>query len=429
MLRKTFLVVLLLFIIFIGWWVYHSIPDRYDPDRLFEDIQDDLMTQFIIAQDSSIIELPVGHFIFNRSLALEGVNHVTIRGKGIDKTVLSFKDQKEGAEGIRISNSSNITLEDFTVEDAVGDNIKVMDTDGITFRRVKAAWTGPITTENGSYGLYPVICTNVLIEECEAMGSSDAGIYVGQSEKVVIRNNKAYQNVAGIESENSDDVLIYGNEAYDNTGGILVFNLPGLTRYGKNIKVYDNTVTSNNRKNFGMQGAIVSNIPGGTGMLVLATNDVEIYNNTISDHRTLGIGVISYNLVEAMEEDIDADPVNAYGGVRSVTDFRNDLNYDPFPGQIHLHDNVYENAAWIPNITSDFGKLFLFKRGFGIPDVVLDGFKSPDYIKDGKLNPYYKICVDERDIKFLALDAENDFRELSEDITDYLCTEALSSAY
>jgi len=115
---------------------------------------------------------------------------------------LSFKDQKDGAEGLRISNCTNITLEDFTIEDAVGDNIKVMDTDGITFRRIKAAWTGPITTENGSYGLYPVICKNVLIEECEAMGSSDAGIYVGQSEKVIIRNNKAYQNVAGIEIEN-----------------------------------------------------------------------------------------------------------------------------------------------------------------------------------------------------------------------------------
>lgn len=429
MIKKTLIVLVALTILVIGWWVFNSIPDRYDPERNFQDMQDELLTQFIIAQDSSVIELPAGHFLFSRSLALEGVHHVTIRGKGIDQTVLSFKGQTDGAEGIRISNSSNITLEDFTVEDAVGDNIKVMDTDGITFRRVKAAWTGPIKTENGSYGLYPVICKNVLIEDCEAMGSSDAGIYVGQSEKVVIRNNKAYQNVAGIESENSDDVLIYGNRAYDNTGGILVFNLPGLTRYGKNIKVYDNTVTSNNRKNFGIKGAIVSNIPGGTGILVLATNDVEIYGNTISDHNTLGLGIISYNLVAAMEKDIGADPVNAYGGVRTVTDYRNDKNYDPYPGQIYLHDNAYSNTSWIPNISTDFGKLFLTKRGFGIPDVVYDGIKSPEYMKNGDINPYYKICVDEKDIKFLAMDAGNDFKGLTEDITDYICTDPLSSVY
>ncbi len=427
--RKSLLILLILSMILLIWYGINSIPDRYDPNRNYEDIQDELLTQFIIAKDSSIIELPAGHYKFTRSLALEGVNNVTIRGKGIDKTILSFKDQSEGAEGIRISNSYNVVLEDFTVEDAVGDNIKVMDTDGITFRRVKAAWTGPITSENGSYGLYPVICKNVLIEECEAMGSSDAGIYVGQSEEVVIRNNKAYQNVAGIESENSDDVLIYGNEAYDNTGGILVFNLPGLTRYGKNIKVYDNKVYSNNRKNFGIKGAIVSNIPGGTGLLILATNDVEVYNNNIDGHKTFGAAIISYNLVDAMEDDINADPVNAYGGVRTVTDFRNDKNYDPYPGQIYFHDNIYNNGALIPNLSSDFGRLFFFKRGFGIPDVVIDGFKSPKYFLDGEVNPYYRICIEENEIDFLDLDAGNNFKALTEDISKYSCTDQLSSVY
>ena len=428
--RKFFLVIIVLVVLFLLWWGFSSVPDRYDPERNYDDIQDELMTQFLIANDSSTIELPEGHYLFNRSLALDGVHHVTIRGKGMDKTVLSFKDQVEGAEGIRISNSTNIVLEDFTVEDASGDNIKVMDTEGITFRRVKAAWTGPINTDNGAYGLYPVICSDVLIEECEAMGSSDAGIYVGQSERVIIRNNKAYQNVAGIESENSDDVVIYGNEAYDNTGGILVFNLPGLTRYGKNIEVYDNKVYSNNRKNFGMKGAIVSNIPGGTGMLILATNDVEVYNNSISDHNTLGIGIISYNLVDAMESDVVSEPVDAYGGVRTVTDYRNDLNYDPYPGKIHLYNNLYDNDGWIPNISTDFGKLFLTKRGPGIPDVVLGGFKSPEYLINGEVNPYYRICINENEeIKFLALDAGNNFENLSEEISDYICSDLLSSLY
>lgn len=407
---------------FVIWSLLSNKQDSYNPERNFMDIEEELLTQFILARDSSVIEIPEGHFKFSRSLAIDGGSHITIRGKGIDKTVLSFKNQTEGAEGIRITNGDNIVLEDFTVEDASGDNIKVMDTDGITFRRVKAAWTGPINVENGSYGLYPVICKNVLIEECEAMGSSDAGIYVGQSEKVIIRNNKAYQNVAGIESENSDDVEIYDNEAYDNTGGILVFNLPGLTRNGKNIKVYNNVVSGNNRKNFGMKGAIVSTIPGGTGMLILATNDVEIYNNTIDNHNTLGIGVVSYNLVHAMESEIDETQVNAYGGVRAVTDYRNDKNYDPYPGKIFIRDNTYKNDKWLPNLSTDFGKLLLMKRGTGIPDVVIDGFRGPNYLLDnGEVNPYYKICINESGIKFLALDAGNDFKDLTEKIDEYSC--------
>ena len=211
---------------------------NYDPPREFQDIEKDLQTKFILAENNSVIELETGDFIFNKSLILEGKENVTIRGKGIFNTILSFKNQKDGAEGIRIANCKNITLENFSIEDAAGDNIKVTDTDGITIRKIKSAWTGVVNEKNGAYGLYPVLCRNVLVEECEVLGASDAGIYVGQSHDVIIRKNKVYWNVAGIESENSVNVKIYGNRTYENTGGILVFDLPGLTMTGENIEVY-----------------------------------------------------------------------------------------------------------------------------------------------------------------------------------------------
>ena len=44
-------------------------------------------------------------------------------------------------------------------------------------------------------GLYPVRTRNVLIEDSVAIGASDAGIYVGQSRDVVVRNNRAEYNV------------------------------------------------------------------------------------------------------------------------------------------------------------------------------------------------------------------------------------------
>ena len=72
------------------WMLIDNRPDSYDPERNYQDIEDELLTQFIIATDSSVIELPEGHFLFSKSLTLDGVSHVTIKGKGIDKTVLSF---------------------------------------------------------------------------------------------------------------------------------------------------------------------------------------------------------------------------------------------------------------------------------------------------------------------------------------------------
>ena len=71
----------------------------------------------------------------------------------------------------------------------------------IIFRHLKTHWAGGPSPENGAYGLYPVQCKNVLIENCIAIAASDAGIYVGafstavdlqdQEQVSVVLNNKA----------------------------------------------------------------------------------------------------------------------------------------------------------------------------------------------------------------------------------------------
>ena len=387
---------------------------EYVPDRNFKDINQKLLSEFIMAEDSSVIDLPEGEFLFSGSLILEGKKHVTIRGKGIDKTILSFKGQKDGAEGIRVANCNQITLEDFSIEDAAGDNIKVTDTDGITFRRIKSAWTGEVSEKNGAYGLYPVICKNVLIEECVVLGASDAGVYVGQSENVIIRNNEVYWNVAGIESENSSNVEIYDNEAYHNTGGILVFDLPGLTRYGSGIKVYNNKVYENNLANFAPAGNIVGVVPKGTGMIILATEDVEIYKNEITDNKTIGIAIISYELVAAISSE-ETSETESEGTAQTVNNnYKEDKNYNPYPRKIYTHDNKIESSYWLPALDNDFGKLFVFNFGFSLPDIAWDGIRSQAFTnEDGTYNESYRICIDEGDdIKTTDLDAANDFDDL-----------------
>ena len=116
------------------------------------------------------------------------------------------------------------------MQDSKGDAIKVQETDGIAFINVKAEWTGKPDEKNGAYGLYPVMCSNVLIDQCEAVGASDAGIYVGQSKDIIVKNSVAHHNVAGIEIENSLNADVFDNLAYENTGGLLVFDLPGLVQ-------------------------------------------------------------------------------------------------------------------------------------------------------------------------------------------------------
>jgi len=51
-----------------------------------------------------------------------------------------------------------------------------------------------------------------------AIAAADAGSYVGQSKNVIVRNNRAESNVAGIEIENTQGADVYDNVAVDNTG-------------------------------------------------------------------------------------------------------------------------------------------------------------------------------------------------------------------
>ena len=319
--------------------------------------QKKVQTDMILAEDGAVIDLPAGTFTLTNTLSLEGKKKITIRGKGMDKTILSFKGQTDGAEGIRVSDGNDIVLEGFTVQDAKGDAIKTMHVTGITFRDVKTEWTGTPGPENGGYGLYPVQCKNVIIDKCQAIGASDAGIYVGQSQDIVVKNSIAYHNVAGIEIENSLRAKVYDNEAYENTGGILVFDLPDLVqKRGGDVKVYNNYIHDNNYENFAPKGNIVATVPSGTGILIMATKGVEIYDNRIINNQTSGTGIISYLTT--------GKPIK-------------DAAYDPFVSAVSIRNNVYERKTGLPVATDQISAIVAKKYGENIPHILYDGIRNP----------------------------------------------------
>jgi len=382
----------------------------------WRNIEKQLQMDLITAKTGDTIQLDSGYFWFTKGILLEGKENIVIRGAGMDKTFLSFKGQDEGAEGLKIANCRDIQLLDFTIEDAKGDNVKVSETDGIYIRSVKTYWTGGAKETNGAYGLYPVLCKNVLIEHCVAARASDAGIYVGQSDSVIIRNNTAYENVAGIESENSNFVDIYDNHAYNNTGGILVFDLPGLTQYGQNTRVFNNQVISNNHRNFAPAGNIVGVVPPGTGIMLLATRDIEIFGNNIWHNRTTGLAIASYELVLDMASDAPESSDEA-----SIENHNNnyslDTLYNPYSENIFIHGNDFKNKHWFPTMKSDFGKLLLFKRPFNTPSILFDGYV------DESSDQGLRLCIEqEGKITFLNINAPEELKNMVKTADPYRCT-------
>jgi len=370
------------------------------------DFQKKFQEALINAKPGAVIELPEGRLDVDRPLSLS-VDNVTIRGKGIDKTILSFKNQSAGAAGMSVT-SNGFTIQDLAFEDTKGDALKINGANGVTVRRVRTEWTGGPSEKNGSYGIYPVQCNNVLIEESVSIGAADAGIYVGQSKNIVVRRSRAEYNVAGIEIENSEFADVYENKSTNNTGGILVFNLPDLpVKGGSHTRVFNNEVYGNNTKNFGAKGSMVAKVPTGTGVIVLATNHIEVFKNNIKDNNTTNISIISYFTT--------GNPIN-------------DTQYYPYTQAIYIHDNTISGGGTDP--TGELAEALAPVIGKPSPAILFDGIVDPKKLSGKTLPDDLRICIQNNgDASFLNYDAGNQFKHPSKDLADYNCAlPALSAA-
>lgn len=361
---------------------------------------DALIEQFMLVEEGGTITIPAGFFELNTQLILDNIDSVTIVGAGIDKSILSFKNLKTGGEGVKIV-GNELLLQDFSVYDAPGDGVKAQNCNGITFRRVHATWTNGDKSKNGTYALYPVQCKNVVLDACVASHSRDAGIYVGQSENIIVKNCIAFGNVAGIEIENCDNAEVFDNHAYNNTAGVLVFNLPGLIKadaYG--TRIYNNEIIENNHENFATAsmtgGNPIGHIPPGSGVILFAAKGVEVFNNNILKNKTVGVVVASFQITQLP--------------------FETDNGWSPYSSDISVHNNVYERPAALPDLTKELGQLISMLNANGkmkSQDIVYDGIydeASGATIHDNPLN----ICFNEPQMEDLNVN----YFELSENIDD-----------
>ncbi len=282
-----------------------------------------LQTRLQDAKPGDVIEIGEGTFEFTNGLSLD-VDNVTFRGAGQDKTILSFKGQTGAGEGLLVT-SDGVTLTGFAMQDSKGDGIKSKGADNITYKDLKVEWTGGPKAENGAYGVYPVESKNVLIDGVTVSGASDAGIYVGQSENIIVRNSRAEYNVAGIEIENSSRADVYDNVATHNAGGILVFDLPNLpVMGGHSTRVFRNTIVENDTPNFAPPGNIVANVPTGSGLMLLANRNVHVFENTFDKNQTAHILVLAYSYPYEDEK------------------------YNPLPRDFVIRDNTYGEGGYDP---------------------------------------------------------------------------------
>ena len=339
----------------------------------------EIQEALILASPGDIIKLSNGVYELEDSLSID-VDGISFIGSDINKTILSFEKQQTGAQGLLIT-SDNVTLSDFAVVNAKGDAIKAKGVDNIKFIKVKTEWTGGPKETNGAYGLYPVESTNILIDNCVAIGASDAGIYVGQSQNIIVKNSRAEFNVAGIEIENSYFADVFNNIATNNTGGILVFDLPGLPQQGgHHVRIFNNKIINNNTDNFAPEGNIVGEVPRGTGVIVQANSLVDIFENIIEGNETINIAIVTY-------------PYET-----------EDESYNPHPRNVQIYNNTFGKSGYRPDLeTGELAKMLFELSGGDMPDIFWDGVVPLSSLLSSKTKKEAVILGNNKDATFLTI--------------------------
>ncbi|MBK8987235.1 MAG: right-handed parallel beta-helix repeat-containing protein [Chloroflexi bacterium] len=288
------------------------------------------------ARPGDTVEIPYG--VYHERVVID-ISDFTLRGRPNEAGDYPILDG-EGLlpEGV-LASGNNFTVSHLHTRNYTDNGILVEGVTGVHFHDIFA--------ENvGTYGVYPVQSTDVLIERVVVTGVDDAGIYAGQCENVIVRDSEAYGNVLGIELENTLNGQVYNNYVHDNTLGILIVLLPQLTsKISADTRVFDNVVENNNLENFA-PGGFARIAPVGTGILLLATDNAEVTGNTLSGNDSVGVAV--------------------FGLERSGGFNMNEVDVGPRSENVWVHGNTFSANGRYPAAA-------LAELGIPGADVIWDG--------------------------------------------------------
>jgi len=242
-----------------------------------------------------------------------------------------------GLLGTRIRGFS---LMGFTVRGFADHGVHLACVDGFTL-------TKNVADGNGEYGLFPIVSNHGSITHNEVINTqTDAGIYVGQSENVEVRNNHVHDNLLGIEIENSLHCSVMDNLVHDNSFGIFVDLLPFLeTHLQGDTVISGNQVYNNNRPNTADPDDLLGLLPSGIGVLLTGADQTNVSGNAITGNQYVGLGMTSVCLAYVLQgqpcDGLDIEPNS--DGNRITGNLILGNGTVPVPGPL---DRLRADIAW-----------------------------------------------------------------------------------
>ena len=330
-----------------------------------------IMAAVKIAQPGDTIQIMPGTYHETVYIDKDDIRIIGVIQEG-KRAVLDGKGQLNDAI---LYSGNNIVVENLKITKYKGNAIMGQAGNNFEIRN-------NIIVDTGVYGIFPQLGKNGIVEHNVISGIEDAAIYVGMSDNIHVAHNDVFDSVAGIEIENSRHAIVENNYVHNNTGGILAFITPGLPiKTTFDVIIRNNFIVDNNTANFGAPGSTVAGIPAGTGILIMAADEVIVEGNIISGNKTAGIIITDHN--NAPNTTIDPES-------------------DPAPDRVMILDNLMLNNGF--DTIDEAKALMLTEFKQGNPDIVRVGVSRDSCIINR--HRYVTVGVDDwQECQFTNTDA------------------------
>ena len=186
--------------------------------------------------------------------------------------------------------------------------------------------------------------------------------------------------------EPKQDLPVSGQEEQNSTFDPKLFcfsagPFPDLPQQGgRYVRVFRNKVIDNDTDNFAPEGNIVGEVPRGTGIIIQANSDVEVFDNDISGNGTVNVSIVTYSN-ETQDE-----------------------NYYPHPRSIQIHGNRFGEGGFDPDIeTGELAAILFELSGGNMPDIFWDGVLPTSQIIFGQPDEERLILSNNGDATFLTI--------------------------
>lgn len=210
--------------------------------------------------------------------------------------------------GIFVDRADGFVLRNLAVRHAREHNIYLLETDGYMLDRFKVYY-------GGAYGVLTFVGDHGVMQNCEATGSGDSGLYPGSGAPSLLENrNKSFyptarisqtiracdshRNTSGFSGTNSHGTLVASNNFYNNALGYTtdVFTAaghPGFPQDGNIVR--NNNFYNNNFNPFTADSDVAPFIPApvGTGLWLAGGNQNVVKHNRFYDNWRRGVMLFS----------------------------------------------------------------------------------------------------------------------------------------